>query len=394
MSEDKNPLGLSDEDFINLPIGAEEIKEEEAEVSEEEEAEVSEEEEVAAAAETNTEDDVTEEEEVDDVTEKDSASEEETKEPVSEDTVDDAGLDDKESDTKKVEDKKTDVSPAPKKEKDTSSDIDYKAKFEELMAPFKANGKSMKVDSVEDVRTLMQMGANYNKKMTGLKPYLKMVKTLEKNNLLDLDKINFLIDLDKKNPAAINKLVKDSGIDPLEIDIEKDAGYQPNSYTANDKEVALDDVLDSIEDSSSYKTTMDIIGNKWDASSQNLLFETPAIIAVINDQVASGVFDHITEVVNKERMLGRLTGLSDIEAYKQVGDVLKAQGAFNNPVADKTDKATVDAPKSVNNDKLNIRRKAASPTKKSPTKTSANDNYNPLSLSDAEFSKIANDKYI
>ena len=36
-----------------------------------------------------------------------------------------------------------------------------------LFSPFKANGREMQVSSVEDIRTLMQMGANYNKKMEG-----------------------------------------------------------------------------------------------------------------------------------------------------------------------------------------------------------------------------------
>ena len=47
------------------------------------------------------------------------------------------------------------------------SPINYKQEYENLLATFKANGKDMKVDSVEDARRLMQMGANYKQKDVG-----------------------------------------------------------------------------------------------------------------------------------------------------------------------------------------------------------------------------------
>ena len=87
----------------------------------------------------------------------------------------------------------------------------------------------------------MQMGANYNKKMAALKPNLKLLKLLENNGLLSEEKLSFLIDLDKKNPDAITKLVKDSGLDPLEMDVSK-SDYKPNTYTVHDREVELDSV--------------------------------------------------------------------------------------------------------------------------------------------------------
>ena len=89
--------------------------------------------------------------------------------------------------------------------------VDYKAEYDRLVAPFKANGREITVKSVDDAIALMQMGANYNKKMSALKPNLKLMKLLENNGLLDETKIGFLIDLEKKNPDAINKLIKDSG---------------------------------------------------------------------------------------------------------------------------------------------------------------------------------------
>ena len=90
-----------------------------------------------------------------------------------------------------------------------TTDPDYKAEYQRLLAPFKANGKDIQVTSVDEALTLMQMGANYNKKMAALKPNLKVLKLLDTHGLLDENELNFLIDLKEKNPKAIMKLVKD-----------------------------------------------------------------------------------------------------------------------------------------------------------------------------------------
>ena len=107
--------------------------------------------------------------------------------------------------------------------------IDYKAEYERLTQPFKANGKEIKVNSVEDAVELMQMGANYSKKMAALKPHLKLIKMLDKHGLMDESKLSYLIDLNGKNPEAIAKLVKDSGLDPMEMDENKADDYKPTS---------------------------------------------------------------------------------------------------------------------------------------------------------------------
>jgi hypothetical protein len=267
--------------------------------------------------------------------------------------------------------------------------VDYKNEYQKLLAPFKANGKEMQVDNVDDARTLMQMGANYNKKMAALKPNLKIVKMLEKHNLLDEEKLSFLIDLSKQNPDAINKLIKDSGVDPLDLDTEQASNYRPNSYTVNDKEVELDSILDEIRDTEAFNTTANIIGTKWDERSKQVLVDNPGLIKVINDHVEVGIFDKISAVVERERMLGRLNGLSDIEAYKHVGDAINAQGGFQSISKPTNVKATNTVDPS-----LNKRKKAASSTKSTKTSTKVDDNFNPLSMSDEEFEKIASSKFI
>ena len=276
--------------------------------------------------------------------------------------------------------------------------VDYKAEYEKLLAPFKANGRDIQVDSVEDAVALMQMGANYNKKMAALKPNLKLMKMLENNGFLSEEKIGFLIDLGKKDPAAISKLVKDSGVDPMDLDAEKASAYKQTAYAVDDREMELDTVLDELQGSPAYTRTLDVVSNKWDVASKQVVAQSPQLLKVINDHVASGIYDLISTEIEKQRMLGRLNGMSDIEAYRQTGDAIQARGGFNHlvkaPVTNSPKPLEVVQPKAkvADDDTLKDKRRAASSTKAAAPTSPAQD-FNPLSLSDDEFSKLATSKY-
>ena len=277
------------------------------------------------------------------------------------------------------------------------TEIDYKAEYEKLLTPFKANGREIAVKSIEDAVSLMQMGANYNKKMAALKPNLKLMKLLENNGLLDEAKLSFLIDLDKKKPEAISKLVQESGLDPLEMDTSKAGDYKPSTYAVDDREIELDAVLDEIQATPTYNQTLHIVSNKWDGASKQVIANSPQLLKVINSHVESGIYDLISKEIESERMFGRLDGLSDIEAYRQVGDAIQARGGFNHlaPQVKNTPAKPIvvqPKPKSVDEEKLREKKRAASSTK--PASASVSAEYNPLALSDDAFSKLVNDQYL
>lgn len=282
--------------------------------------------------------------------------------------------------------------PAEKDEK-PKDQVDYKAEYEKVFAPFTANGKQMQVQTVEEAITLMQMGANYNKKMAALKPNLKLLKLLENNGILSEEKLSFLIDLDKKNPDAITKLVKDSGLDPLEMDVSK-SDYKPNTYTVHDREIELDSVLSDIQDTPTYSKTLSVVGTKWDGESKKIIVENPQLIKVINDHMANGVFDLISNEVDRQRALNRLNGVSDIEAYRLVGDEMHNRGALK-PASQPAQKApgTVrepvpTKPKVENQDTRSKKLAASTPKAAAPVKNDLD--FNPLALSDEDFAKIGN----
>lgn len=280
-----------------------------------------------------------------------------------------------------------------------SSGFDYEAEYKKLLKPFKANGREIAVKSVDDAVTLMQMGANYNKKMAALKPNLKLLKLLENNGLLDEEKLSYLIDLEKKNPQAIGKLVKDSGLNPLDLTTEENNAYKPTVQKIDDRELELDAVLDEIQGTDTYNRTLTIVSKEWDGKSKQVIADTPQLLKVINSHVQSGIYDLISKEVESERTFGRLQGLSDIEAYRQVGDRLNAAGAFNHLVQQPGQQTpsqpviVTPKPKMGNDDKLREKKRAASaPSVASPSK--AKPEYNPLSLSDDDFAKLVQPRFL
>lgn len=331
-----------------------------------------------------------EEAEADSALEADPESDEEAEE-APEETLDETADDDTSEDEEEVAEADEE---APEDESEPTDDSEYKAQIEKLLAPFKANGREIKVESVDDAITLMKMGANYNKKMAALKPNLKIMRMLENQGLLSEEKLNFLIDLSKKKPEAISKLVKDSGLDPLDMNTDDAENYKPESYQVDDREIAIDEVLESIRDTETYAQTVDLVSNKWDESSRKVIIDNPEIIRVINDHKANGIFDQIATEMERDRMFGRLEGLSDLEAYKQVGDRLHAEGKFGSPEpAPKPANETVQpVKKPPANPQLANRKRAASTTRTKPVTKAATD-FNPLAMSDEDFEKIAASKY-
>ena len=363
--EDPSPLGESDEDFLNMAEPSEVI---------EPEIEAQQEEVVAEVEEVDSAEIVEEEEET--PNEAVAPTEPEPEATTKNETYSDEASSDDIVTEEEIESPTEDV-----------ANVDYEAEYNKIMGGFKANGREVKLSSVDDAVRLMQMGSDYHSKMAALKPSLKMMKMLDNNNLLNEAKLSYLIDLDKKNPEAITKLIKDSGIDPLDVDVAEETTYNPNNYTVSDKEVELDDTLNAIQDTPSYDKTIDIISNQWDESSKQVLLKEPSIIKVLNEHVASGVYDQINEVVSNERMMGRLQGLSHLEAYKQVGDSIQARGGFasqqNQPVATV---ASTQAP--VIDTKIKDRKRAASSPKNAPSKKKMKKDLDPLSMSDEEFESI------
>ena len=205
--------------------------------------------------------------------------------------------------------------------------VDFKAAYNELMAPFRAARREVKLDNIEDARRLMQMGVDYSSKMRQMKPHLRILRTLEKAELTDPEQVNFLIDLKNGDRNAIKKLLKDGSIDPMDLDLEGSESYKPNDHVIGDAELGLTEAFDSIATSPKYQDTLTALEG-MDTVSKQQLQDNPSVIPVINQHMESDIYDKVWAKVEMERMLGRLSGLSDLDAYYRIGEAMHKAGVL------------------------------------------------------------------
>ena len=317
-------------------------------------------------------------------------------EEVSAEDIEEEDTEPKQSEAEQSDDVEETAADEEVKDDDTESDekedtVDYESLYKKMMAPFKANGKMIQVNTPEEAITLMQHGANYTKKMHALKPNLKMMRALENNGLLEEDKINNLIDLANKNQDAILKLVKDANLDPMEIDTSVETTYKPQNHSVSDQEMDFHTTLEDVLSMSSGSETISMINTQWDQASKEAIYKEPQIMQVIHDQRANGIYDRIYAEVDRRRTLGTLSNtIPLIQAYKQVGDELHSSGQL---VAQETP-ANQSKPKVLETRASNPRKavsngdkaRAASPTRAAPK--SSPKPFDPFELSDEEIMAI------
>jgi len=395
----ENQLGMSDEEFLKQNLGEieDQLEAEEAENLQEEPEEINASEEEQTSEDVLSEDaDQEPNQEVPDTEiEASESNTEESEEETSDDEVTDPGEEvpleaETSEDTIETEPEDTDDVAADTETVETkeTAEVDFEAAYKRITSPFKASKRMMQVDNVDDAIALMQKGADYHNKMKTIAPHLKMVSMLEKEGLLDQAKLNNLIDISKKDPKAIAQLIKDSGIDPLDIDTDEEVGYKPTNYGISDKEFQINQAIDDIRGTPSFDKTINVLAKEWDDESKKLISDNPTIIGILNDHVYNGVYDRVQAVMDTERALGRLQ-MPDVEAYRQIAEHLFQSGAIVNEGQDnQSPNASVPKTKARDDVAIKQKRKAAASTKKTTTKNATvPPNY--LNMTDEEFMKLA-----
>ena len=263
-------------------------------------------------------------------------------------------------------------------ETDEADEIDYKAFYETMTKPFRANGREVQISNVDDAIRLMQQGANYSKKMEELKPKRALIKTLEQHGLTDKEQLGYLVDLANKDPKAIAKLVKESGIDLYEFDVEQANEYSPNLQIQ--EPTAFEDVVSEITaNNPDAIDVLNVIG-QWDDETKDFLYNKPDGLRIFAEHKANGFFDKVVGIIENERMFGRMTDKTYLEAYADIEAMLNAQNAQQSkPQSFTGTRPNQNKPMQVSNDK---KRKAGMPNSANTAQTTT---FNPLTITDEEL---------
>lgn len=300
----------------------------------------------------------------------------------------------KKEETPSAEGKKEEEQPAEPEVKATEG-LDFASIGKLVMTPFKANGKLIKLESADEAITLMQLGANYTKKMQAISHHKKFVMMLEQNGLLDEDKLSFYIDLDKGNPEALKKFLKDKKVDPVDLDVSGEVKYKAGSHVVTDQDATLASVIEEVRSTPTGNETLQSVAS-WDSTSKKELYENPEILSVIHSQHENGIYTRISAEVDRRKMLGQIPPNAPfLKAYKFVGDEMQKQGLFGTKTATPTQQpVTVKTPVIVRPAKSPVTKpvdaskvRAAAAPRSNPRPVSKVQ-MNPLAMSDEDFLKL------
>jgi len=306
---------------------------------------------------------------------------------VNEDDEDDAAAED---DSEQTDDEEESEGDQPSDLSDSEIEA-YKDTYHQLFGqPIKASGREFQLRDVNQARNLIEMGVDYNKKMQHMKPYLPVLKTLEKRGMVnDVEKLNLALEVLDGNPNALKRIIADKDIDVLDLadDTDGSENYVPQNHIIPESEYRIEEALSGIRQSPAYDKTINIMANEFDTNSKKIIADKPEYISALNSDVESGLYDRVMETVQYKRdtrMINDTT--SDIEAYIQTVQEManyeqqQSQQQFQQQVQPSNQQQATQRKKS-------NKRKSGMSSSRS-RKTAVEQNFDPLSMSDADFMKL------
>ena len=214
--------------------------------------------------------------------------------------------------------------PEAEKEKDEddqptekSTDEDDKSK-PQTVETYKVKAVGTEVEfTLDELKELASKGLDYTKKMQEIAPWKKQIAMM-KEHKVSKDDINLLIDLKSGNKGAILSLMKDNGIDRLDVDMDE-INYRPRDYSTPDSQLALRETVSRLAlDRDVYPRTERVVDVEWDAVSRSKLLAEPTMIEGLHNDIKSGLYDKVMPTALKLKALDGGTK-SDLDYYIEAG---------------------------------------------------------------------------
>lgn len=252
---------------------------------------------------------------------------EDLEQPVdNEDSDDDADMDasedEAEDDGSDVDDETPDGEDADAEEEPETEEEPKQAEVQPIQKhKFKANGREYEFteDEVrEQFPKIFGQAMDYTKKMQALKPWRKTIDAIE-GAQLSHDDVNLMIDVLKGDKDAVAAVLKRTGVDALELDVEQ-SRYVPKDYGRDDKALAVKDVIEEISGDAEYSTTYKILSKEWDDDSFREMTSDPDLIKLLHIDVKSGMYDRVQPIAEKLKVYDR-GRRSNLDYYKEAARV-------------------------------------------------------------------------
>ena len=258
---------------------------------------------------------------------KEETEHEDLEQPVDDEDSDDdadtdASEDEAEDDGSDVDDETPDGEDADAEEEPEKEEEPKQAEVQPIQKhKFKANGREYEFteDEVrEQFPKIFGQAMDYTKKMQALKPWRKTIDAIE-GAQLSHDDVNLMIDVLKGDKDAVAAVLKRTGVDALELDVEQ-SRYVPKDYGRDDKALAVKDVIEEISGDAEYSTTYKILSKEWDDDSFREMTSDPDLIKLLHIDVKSGMYDRVQPIAEKLKVYDR-GRRSNLDYYKEAARV-------------------------------------------------------------------------
>jgi len=181
--------------------------------------------------------------------------------------------------------------------------------------PLKVSGKEIPINSLDELYTLASGGAAVTQKFQEIAAHKKSISIMQQHGLTEAD-LSLLIEARNGSKDALASLVKQSGIDSIDVTDQVAEGYQPGKFIPSDQQVSLDDVQREIAMDPEYNITQNVVNNVMDERSQNMLVQNPNMIRGLHHDIKSGAYQEVSAHAEKLKLMdGGLK--SDMEYYIQ-----------------------------------------------------------------------------
>lgn len=291
------------------------------------------------------------------------------------------------TDTEQPSDTETDTDTTVEEE-NTDNSLDISQEDKDLLRQvfnegFKAKGKIIKPKNLQEFLSLAQQGVDYNIKNREINNSKRQLQSLTNAGITSLEDLNFALDLYKGDIEAVKKLIKDKGIEVYNLDLEEDSKYNPNTNSiASNSSVEFNDIISSIKDKPYYNDVQDIVLEKWDEESRQILLSNNDLFRRLTEEFELDRFNTIIELIENERAFGRLKGMNDLYAYiKVVTDYEEQQ---NKKQEEQKIVKPIEKPKDID-----VSKKAITQTKGADSSKPAKKVY-----SDEELAKLSDEEYM
>jgi len=221
-------------------------------------------------------------------------------------------VDEEDVDTSESDEGQPDGEPASDEDETDTPETDTPT---QEFAPLKVSGKNIPINSLDELYTLASGGASVTQKFQEIAGHKKSISIMQEHGLTEAD-LSMLIEARNGNKDALASLVKQSGIDSLDVTDEVSEGYQPGQYIPSDQQMNLHDVQSLISQDEEYGTTQNIVNNLMDERSQNTLVQNPNMIRGLHEDVKSGAYERVSAHAQKLKLMdGGIR--SDMDYYVQ-----------------------------------------------------------------------------